>query len=1528
MTVQFQVAVVAVLVPVLTGQIVPGPSNNDEGSLIERASQACERPVQPVMPAPRGMFHRIAEPDEKGNWLRPCPDSECFEVADCLGGETFDGNFFPDKLCRVITQGCGDDGQSADGCLLLRDGPCDERVPSSSTRPPIQSKPPSATPTADPTADPTVTPTMSPSGSPTAQPTAVPSPPTRPPVVTRPPIDTPPPIGLPPIGLPPIGLPPIGTRPPNSRPPIQTAPPIGLPPIGLPPISTRPPNSPMSTRSPSAESPTPCDGAVKPIWGIRGVRVQITNDRGYWLRPIRCDSQTCYERAPCHGSSANATDLTSSSIRNNFFGDRRCRVDVGPCYLMDIAHDNTPGSGGDVDAISLRPCIDYRPCSSATTTAPTTRPPSPPTPRPTLLPCDGAVWPHWNSHGLRAQVTNSNGWFLRPCPGVRHCYEPTRCHGRLTRAASYRGNWFGDAKCRVMHGGFDMRHTAANGTYETHRPQEEGCVDFIPCLPPHTKSPSSPPNPCICPDVWDPVCVGGVTYSNACEARCAGHHDWTDGACTTTLAPVTAPTSCICPAIYRPVCVGGVTYSNACEARCAGHLDWSNGPCEPPTPPPTYCPCPEIYRPVCAAGTTFPNSCFARCAGHSLWVDGPCRTQAPVTAPTRPPTTCPPDTPPVLCVARPCDVSPCPAAPAGSTCVDNYCGGCHAEWYGPDGQRINECHPTTTLPSSTPPPTPCPPGTPIVHCVAEPCSVSPCPLAPSGSYCVNNYCGGCNAEWYTADGRSIDQCTAAPTSPPSGCICPAVYDPVCVNGKTYGNPCAARCAGHMMWTRGPCKTRPPSPRPCEGAVRPVWSTEGRRVVVATGDGFWLRRCPNKRSCFDRVPCNTQSHHPSMQVGESNFFGDRRCRVLRGECSISLAVGVNDLTFAACLDFRPCYDPTEAPTWATLPPTPPPTRRTPAPTTCDGAVQPFWNVEGEHFEITDGPGVWLRPCPSAVERKCYLPAPCHGGWTADTMPTGAYVGNFFRDRRCRVRRGDCRVLLNSTNSIGVARRCLDFRPCRSTPSPTPHPTRRPTPEPTCPDPHTRPCDSAVRPFWSNYGRRAVVTTGRGYWLRPCPNARNCYEPAQCHGWHPDAASVPALPGNWFGDNRCRVLRGNCQVMLDVAGDNATFQTCVSYRPCENTPSPTPMTRPPTPVSPCDDAFKVRWSLRGQHVRVTSGWGIWLRPCADGSDRRCYVEMPCHGSWSTADMPRGTYSGNYFGDRRCRVLRDGCAIDMVDNVDANATNHTTFAACLEYRPCKDSTPPPTPTPTPRPTPNRPCDSAVQPRWSHEGMRVRVVNGAGWWLKPCPDSPQCYVPARCNSLQLAGASNWFGDRRCRLIQSGCRHVLNGSNSLTAAFHACLDVRPCVTKSPTHSVWTHAPTTHAPVTMAPTTVAPTTKPPYWIHHGLDIAHQGGQTSSVRTTVSPPSTVVRITAVPRPGATAPLTGQAAASRESENVGAQTTFVGAMVGIALLAVAVVFGVYTVVRARSTAPSPSVASAHDLQAVANLEWDEERGEMSV
>lgn len=37
--------------------------------------------------------------------------------------------------------------------------------------------------------------------------------------------------------------------------------------------------------------------------------------------------------------------------------------------------------------------------------------------------------------------------------------------------------------------------------------------------------------PCYCMKIFEPVCAGGKSYGNSCEAECQGHKTWTKGSC-------------------------------------------------------------------------------------------------------------------------------------------------------------------------------------------------------------------------------------------------------------------------------------------------------------------------------------------------------------------------------------------------------------------------------------------------------------------------------------------------------------------------------------------------------------------------------------------------------------------------------------------------------------------------------------------------------------------------------------------------------------------------------------------------------------------------------------------------------------------------------------------------------------------------------------------------------------------------------------------------------------------------------------
>jgi len=83
-------------------------------------------------------------------------------------------------------------------------------------------------------------------------------------------------------------------------------------------------------------------------------------------------------------------------------------------------------------------------------------------------------------------------------------------------------------------------------------------------------------------------CKAGFKLKRKGKKECSGSK-CRQRECCKPKPPVT-PKPCICPMIYKPVCAGTNTYSNECEAKCAGQSNLLVGACQKPTKVPTTTP--------------------------------------------------------------------------------------------------------------------------------------------------------------------------------------------------------------------------------------------------------------------------------------------------------------------------------------------------------------------------------------------------------------------------------------------------------------------------------------------------------------------------------------------------------------------------------------------------------------------------------------------------------------------------------------------------------------------------------------------------------------------------------------------------------------------------------------------------------------------------------------------------------------------------------------------------------------------------
>lgn len=351
---------------------------------------------------------------------------------------------------------------------------------------------------------------------------------------------------------------------------------------------------------------------------------------------------------------------------------------------------------------------------------------------------------------------------------------------------------------------------------------------------------------CTCSDDLVEVCgADGVTYANACEARCLGVEVIADQACAQQCPEISCDQSCpsgqaldasgcptceclspceACDERFDPVCTrNGETFLNACDAECRGELVAYAGRCQAECPvmedcaldcevfgrDEAGCPtcaclqgvCTNEREPVCGAnGVTYNNPCEAERAGVEVVFEDVCPPLC------RHPRDCPGG---LLCrplggrdelceqEARCAGVCVLPETPGELLCdSDQAC------WPGfgcEEGVCVLGCN--------------CSPiynpvcgangETYLNSCVAR-CDGGQ-HVDKVGACCGEDVLDGCtlrceNGMALNGDGCEVCECRQAPP-----CECQPVENPVCgADQQTYSNPCEANCAG-LDWTAGACR---------------------------------------------------------------------------------------------------------------------------------------------------------------------------------------------------------------------------------------------------------------------------------------------------------------------------------------------------------------------------------------------------------------------------------------------------------------------------------------------------------------------------------------------------------------------------------------------------------------------------------------------------------------------------------------------------------------------------------------------------
>jgi len=453
------------------------------------------------------------------------------------------------------------------------------------------------------------------------------------------------------------------------------------------------------------------------------------------------------------------------------------------------------------------------------------------------------------------------------------------------------------------------------------------CINGI-CQKPHgytcadgtmVESPNDcPVVDCGCPTDWDPVCLTseGKTYPNICIARCGGidPDKLTPGECGQTSACMQEGQGCYRQAEMCEIdpTTGEKFCKNVTESDCCQGLVCSNEVCRQPINE-----CALVGESCDSRACCDGYECAASYAGTFA------AANIPVKVCIKP--ECRPD-------ADRCQVgSDC----CSGSCIDNHCGPSNAclpegkpcekgaqccSQFCKDGvctkrgndclQSMESCKENGMCCSGI-----CDPESYICvdGCakIGERCNSTMHCCPGSGAYCGDDgICKGpenaCNAEG--ARCGSPPQTSLAMLVPsygdccqglscinyycrnPPACDCPDVYSPVCgADGKTYGNPCRARCAGTYPAYQGPCRN--------DTLCRKPFDRCGRAYDQQANQVYYYGDCCQGAVCQNNVCVPPQEECPNI------------CRQRGDRCGVSppTTPALLRLNFGDCCNGMRCVN---------------------------------------------------------------------------------------------------------------------------------------------------------------------------------------------------------------------------------------------------------------------------------------------------------------------------------------------------------------------------------------------------------------------------------------------------------------------------------------------------------------------------------------------------------------------------------------------------------------------------------------------